>query len=140
MAKVTNAFTTYNSATNREDLADVIYNISPSDTPLMTLAGRRNASNRTFDWSTEALPAVNASNADQEGYVLTNASTSAPARQTNVAQISHRDATVSRSQQGGNMAGVGKGKQTGSLDGSRLEGPQARHGNHPLLGSGPRRW
>jgi len=44
MALATGGFTTYSAVGNREDLADVIYNISPKDTPFMTSAGRGKAS------------------------------------------------------------------------------------------------
>ena len=36
MAKVTNAFTTYQATGNREDLSNAIYNIDPFDTPVMS--------------------------------------------------------------------------------------------------------
>lgn len=109
MAKVTSAFTTYGSTTNREDLSNTIYNIDPTDTPILSsLSGKRSVSARSFDWSVEGLPSVNASNADVEGYALSNATTQAPTRKTNVTQISHRDATVTKSQQASDMAGVGK--------------------------------
>ena len=58
MPKVTNAFTTYNAVGNREDLSNVIYNIDPFDTPVMSAIRRRNVKNRLFDWQTEFLPNV----------------------------------------------------------------------------------
>ena len=47
MPKVTNAFTTYNAVGNREDLSNVIYNIDPFDTPVMSAIRRRNVKNQT---------------------------------------------------------------------------------------------
>jgi hypothetical protein len=105
MAKVTNAFTTYAAKGNREDLADAIYNIDPYDRPFMSVIGSRNATNRTFDWQTENLPAVNPNNAQFEGFELQRAAATPTVRQTNVSQISSRDATVSGSQEGANPAG-----------------------------------
>jgi hypothetical protein len=70
MAKVANAFTTYSAVANREDLSNNIYNIDPFDTPIFNSAGRRNVSNRTFDWQTEKLPAIDGDNARQEGFEL----------------------------------------------------------------------
>jgi hypothetical protein len=58
MAKVTNAFTTYQATGNREDLSNAIYNIDPFDTPVMSAIRRRNVKNRRFDWQTEFLPAI----------------------------------------------------------------------------------
>lgn len=105
MAKVANAYTTYQAKGNREDLSDKIYNIDPFDTPIFNSLGRRDASNRTFDWQTENLPAVDADNAKQEGFELNRAPSQPTVRQMNVTQISSRDATVSGSQEAANAAG-----------------------------------
>jgi hypothetical protein len=105
MAKVANAVTTYAATGNREDLSNNIYNIDPFDTPLFNSAGRRNVTNRTFDWQTEKLPAVDGDNARQEGFELNRAPGQATTRVHNVCQISSRDATVSGSQEEANHAG-----------------------------------
>ena len=105
MAKVTNAFDTYTAKGNREDLSNIIYNISPTDTPVMSSIGRRNISNVTFDWQTEALPSVDTSNAYEEGFELSRTAATATVRVSNIAQISKRDATVTGSQQAANAAG-----------------------------------
>lgn len=105
MAKVANAYTTYQARGNREDLSNRIYNIDPFDTPIFNSAGRRNATNRTFDWQTEKLPAVDGDNARQEGFELNRAPSQPTTRQKNVCQISSRDATVSGSQENANAAG-----------------------------------
>lgn len=107
MAKVSNAFTTYQAQANREDLSNAIYNIDPFDTPIMSMARRRNATNRTFDWQTEHLPDVDEDNAQQEGFELERTASTPTVRLTNVTQISKRDATVSGSQQAANAAGKG---------------------------------
>ena len=52
MAKVTNAFDTYTATADREELSDVIYNISPTATPFMSAIGRTNVNNVQFDWQT----------------------------------------------------------------------------------------
>ena len=105
MAKVTNAFDTYTAKGNREDLSNIIYNISPTDTPIMSSIGRRNITNVTFDWQTEALPNVDTANAYEEGFELSRSAATATVRVTNIAQISKRDATVTGSQQAANAAG-----------------------------------
>lgn len=107
MAKVSNAFTTYNAQANREDLSNAIYNIDPFDTPIMSMSRRRNASNRTFDWQTEHLPDVDPNNAQVEGFELERTTAQPTVRVSNVTQISKRDATVSGSQEAGNPAGKG---------------------------------
>jgi hypothetical protein len=105
MAKVTNAFATYSAQANREDLSGVIYNIDPYDTPFMSTVGRRNVTNRIFDWQTEALPAVDTANAQEEGFVNANAAAQPTVRVSNTTQISKRDATVSGSQEASDAAG-----------------------------------
>ena len=105
MAKVKNAFTTYNAAANREDLEDTIYNIDPFDSPMVSAAGKRNTKNRSYDWQTEKLPAVNGDNARQEGFELDRSAGTPTARLGNVTQISSRDATVTGSQEESDAAG-----------------------------------
>ncbi len=56
MAKVNNAFDTYTATADREDLSNIIYNISPMQTPFMSSIGTRNVKNVVFDWQTESLP------------------------------------------------------------------------------------
>lgn len=107
MPKVTNAFTTYSAKGNREDLSNSIYNIDPFDTPVMSMSRRRNAKNRTFDWQTEFLPAVDPNNAQIEGFELARATSQPTVRLTNVTQISSRDATVTGSQEASDAAGKG---------------------------------
>ena len=105
--KVTNAFTTYNATANREDLSNAIYKIDPFDTPVMSAIRRRNVKNRIFDWQTEFLPVVNLSNAQLEGFQLSNGPSQPTIRRNNVTQISERDATVSGSQEEVDAAGKG---------------------------------
>lgn len=105
MAKITNAFTTYSAKGNREDLSNAIYNIDPFDTPMMSMAKRRKVKNRTFDWQTENLPVVDTNNAEFEGFELARSAATPTVRQTNVTQISKRDATVSGSQEASDPAG-----------------------------------
>jgi len=104
MAKVTNAFDTYTATADREDLSDIIYNISPMQTPFMSSIGTRNVKNVVFDWQTESLPTP--SGAGQlEGFELSRAASTATSRVSNVCQISYRDATVTGSQEASDAAG-----------------------------------
>ena len=61
MALITGATTTYTRSTSpnnviAEDVTDIIYNISPTDTPFMNMIGTRDVGNTTFEWLTESLP------------------------------------------------------------------------------------
>ena len=104
MAKVTNAFDTYTATADREDLSNIIYNISPMQTPFMSSIGTRNVKNVVFDWQTESLPTP--SGAGQlEGFELSRAASTSTSRVSNVCQISYRDATVTGSQEASDAAG-----------------------------------
>ena len=104
MAKVTNAFVTYSATSDREDLSNIIYNISPMQTPFMSSIGKRSIKNVVFDWQTEAL-ASPVSTGELEGFELSRAAAVATTRVSNVAMISKRDATVSGSQESSDPAG-----------------------------------
>ena len=104
MAKVTNAFDTYSATADREALSNVIYNISPQQTPFMSSIGKNNVKNVVFDWQTESLPTP--SGAGQlEGFELSRSAATATVRVSNVCQISSRDATVTGSQESSDPAG-----------------------------------
>ena len=104
MAKVTNAFDTYSAQADREDLSNIIYNISPMQTPFMSSIGKRNIKNVVFDWQTESLPTP--SSAGQlEGFTLARSLATPTVRENNVAMISSRDATVTGSQDASDAAG-----------------------------------
>jgi len=104
MAKVTNAFDTYTATSDRESLSDVIYNISPSTTPFMSSIGKSNVKNVQFDWQTEALPTASGTG-ELEGFELSRSASTATVRESNICQISSRDATVTGSQQASDPAG-----------------------------------
>ena len=106
MAKVTNALASYDAATNRESLADAVYNISPVDTPFMSAVPRAKASAVLHEWSTDSIDATNPSNARLEGDALSRAASTGPDREQNYCQISSRDATVTGTQRSTNPAGI----------------------------------
>ena len=106
MAKVTSALATYDVTTNREDLSDVVYRISPVDTPFMTAVPRNKASAVLHEWSLDTIESTNSTNARLEGDALTRATSSSPSRLTNYCQISSRDVTVSGTQRATNPAGI----------------------------------
>ena len=104
MAKVTNAFDTYSATADREQLSDVIYNISPQATPFMSSIGKNSIKNVVFDWQTETLPTASGSG-QLEGFELSRSAATATTRVSNVAMISSRDATVTGSQNASDPAG-----------------------------------
>lgn len=103
----TNAFTTFGSIGNREQLLDFIANVSPTDTPFMSKAGKSKATATFVEWQTDSLAAASTSNAQLEGDDYTAAAITATTRIGNRCQISAKPFTISRTQDIINKAGRG---------------------------------
>lgn len=102
MAIVSNTFTKYDVVGLREDLADVIYNISPETTPFISnMTKRRQVTNTFFEWQTDSLASA-AVNAVIDGDDLSSfTSVSATSRLGNYTMISRKDFIIAD-----NMAGT----------------------------------
>ena len=70
----------------------------------MSAIGKNSIKNVVFDWQTESLPSATGTG-DLEGFELSRATSTGTTRQTNVAMIQSRDATVTGSQQASDPAG-----------------------------------
>lgn len=88
-------FTRYDAVGAREDLSDVIYNISPQDTPIMSSIGKTKATAVYHEWQTDALASANTSNALVEGADATAATLSPTSRIGNYTQIVGKTVQVS---------------------------------------------
>ena len=88
-------YTRFDAIGAREDLSDVIYNISPQDTPIMSSIGKTSAKAVYHEWQTDALASVNTSNALVEGADATAATLSATTRIGNYTQIVGKTVQVS---------------------------------------------
>jgi hypothetical protein len=99
MALETNAFSSYDAVGNREDLSDVISNISPTDTPFTTAIGDAPKPKATrVDWQVDTLAAA-AENAQLEGDATTTAATTATTRPYNYCQILKKTFRVTGTQE-----------------------------------------
>jgi hypothetical protein len=78
----------------RENLEDIIYNISPTMTPFMSNVGRGNADSSYFEWQTDTLDAANGSNAAYEGQDAVDTSFTKANRVGNYTQISQKTINV----------------------------------------------
>lgn len=83
-------YKTYESVGNREDLTDVIYNISPTDTPFMSSVGKTKANAVYHEWQTDSLAAASTSNAVVEGADASSATLAPTTRVGNRTQISQK--------------------------------------------------
>ena len=106
MAVPSNTMQTYTGTINREDLSDMVYMISPTETPLLSGAGRSKAANTLHEWTTDVL-ATAANNAQIEGDdTYTAAGVVNPGtRVQNRTQISRKVVRLSGTQQAVNSAG-----------------------------------
>ena len=87
MAVPSNTRETYGAVGIREDLSNIIYNISPMDTPFLSGCGRGSVDNTTYEWQTDELKTV-AMNTQIEGNDYASTAASEPRRLTNYTQIS----------------------------------------------------
>lgn len=104
MTVPTNTVTEHSVVGTKEDLADIIYNISPTDTPFMNGIERASASQVYHEWQTDTLDAA-ASNRVIEGDDPTAKTFSASTRIGNYCQISQKTVVVSGTSVASDQAG-----------------------------------
>lgn len=104
MALPTNTYTSFTAIGNREDLADVIYDISPTETPLSSAISKNRATSTYHEWQTDSLRAAG-SNIALEGDDATGVTISPTTRVGNICQISQRTVVVTETQRSMNSAG-----------------------------------
>ena len=95
MSQVTNTYSTYDAAGEREDLSDIIYSISPTDTPFMSGIGKSKGTAVLHEWQTDALAAAASDNYQIEGDEIAFAAPTATTRLGNRMQISRKSVIVS---------------------------------------------
>lgn len=95
MAAPTGTFSRYSAIGIREDLSDIIYNISPQDTPFISNAGRETVDNTLFEWQVDELAAASVNSAAVEGGDAPQLSSSPTTRLANYTQINTKDVTIS---------------------------------------------
>jgi len=83
---------------NREDLSDMLFDVSPTETPFLTAAKKGSATGTAHDWLTDALE-TEAANLHIEGDDATPADAAARVRLSNYTQILKKHAVVSGTQE-----------------------------------------
>jgi hypothetical protein len=89
------AYDRYSAIGAREDLSDVIYDISPTDTPIMSSIGKTKATGVYHEWQTDSLAAATTSNALVEGAAASEATITPTTRIGNYTQIVGKTVMVS---------------------------------------------
>ena len=104
MAQPTNTFDSYDAVGIREDLSDIITNVSPEETPFHTKCRKTTARNTLVEWQTDALRS-SAANAHIEGDETTANAMTATSRLNNRTQIFKNAVTVPDTDEGLDKAG-----------------------------------
>lgn len=104
MALPGQTWTSFSAIGNREDLADVIYNISPTETPFLSGISKEGGNAVYSEWQTDSLRAA-AANITLEGDDAAGATLAASTRVGNYQQILEETVIVSGTQQAVDSAG-----------------------------------
>lgn len=107
MASPTNTFTSFDAVGIKEDLQDVIYDISPEETPFYSACAKVKARNTFHEWQTDALRA-SAVNAHVEGDVTTADVRAATSRLGSYTQIFKNAVIIPGTDEGLDKAGRAK--------------------------------
>lgn len=108
MSIVANSANTYNTIGQREELSDIISNITPTDTPLQKMIGKGKVENRYFEWQTDSLTAATFGSGALEGEASITASFTPTVRLGNYCMIRQVAANVTGSEEAIKKAGRGK--------------------------------
>jgi hypothetical protein len=98
-------YNAYDAIGQREDLTDVIYDISPTETPFMSSIGKTKATAVFHEWQTDSLSAATTNNAAVEGADASDATLSPTVRLGNYTQILQKTIKVSGTLDSVNKAG-----------------------------------
>lgn len=106
MAIVASTFTRYDAIGLREELSDMIYNISPMDTPLVSGMSKTKCNQTLFEWQTDSLAAAVSTNQQLEGDNIDSWDAITPTtRVGNYTQISRKLLIISGTEEVVNKAG-----------------------------------
>jgi hypothetical protein len=99
---------TYQMTNIKEDLSDIIYDISPMETPFVSMAGKGSAKSTFPEWNIDALDAATANNAVIEGDNATNDALDPTVRLRNYTQLMDKVVEVSSTADSVDAAGQAK--------------------------------
>lgn len=85
----------YDLKGTKESFANWISNISPEETPFTSMIGKVSTTNKLFQWQTDVIPSVDATNAQKEGSDAAPATLESTTVLNNVTQILRRVVQVS---------------------------------------------
>lgn len=97
----------YNDPGRREDLLDILGDVSPDETPLLTLFQTGKASNTLHEWMKHNVARPTSVSAAIEGADASYADLTQPSRENNITQIITEAIRVSRTERAMNVAAMG---------------------------------
>ena len=98
-------YQTYQSVGNREDLTDMIYDISPTETPFMSSIGKSKATATFHEWQIDNLAEATIANAAVEGADASSATLTPTTRVGNRTQISQKTIQIAGTEETVDKAG-----------------------------------
>lgn len=98
---------TYQDSARREDLMDVLADVSPDETPLLTLFGTSTARGTLHEWLKYNISRPSTVSADAEGADTSFGDLTQPSRANNVTHIIKQPIQVSRTERKVNVAAMG---------------------------------
>lgn len=101
MALPSNTLTTFSAVGNREDLSDIIYDISPAETPFLSGIPKTSADGVKHEWQIHTIASPSATNKVLEGDDATTDAANTTTRVYNYRQISDKVARVTGTQEDG---------------------------------------
>lgn len=113
MAQFTSAYSAYDASAstgvgrgNREDLSDIIFDVSPTETPFLSAIKKKKATAVTHEWMKDALVAASGANAVVEGNEMAATAVTPGTRLNNTCQILEKTVSVTGTQQAVNKVGT----------------------------------
>lgn len=87
-------YTTYDQVGIKEDISDIISNITPTNTPFLSSIGKESVHNTLFQWQEDSLAAT-AENAEVEGFTASSATLAPTVMRSNYTQIQSKTIKIS---------------------------------------------
>lgn len=98
---------TYQDTVRREDLADILSDVSPDENPLTTMFGKSTASNTYHEWTEDYIGRPSSVQASAEGKTTTYSDHTQPSRRGNFTHILNASVKVSGTESAVDVAGMG---------------------------------
>lgn len=98
MTLETNAYASFNAVEKAEDVSDILYNIAPWETPVLSRIDKIEATAVTHEWLKDTLDTPSSSNAQLEGTDYTADQQTPPTRESNQCQLALKRPRVTRTQ------------------------------------------